>query len=93
MNKDLCDIASAQKLKLQLGIGIIIVSSLSTRLLARYEVLRLTEADRSKRPIVHSVSIKSPISGPPCKLDSNAYTREEESSTFIKNGSVGNQIN
>ena len=54
-------------------------------LFARCELLRLIEADSSKRPPVHSVSIKSPFLGPPCEPDSNADTRHEESPTFFKN--------
>ena len=57
----------------------------SLLLLARCEVLRLTEADRSKRPVIHLMSIGSPSPGPPGELETNADTRNEEPPTFIKN--------
>ena len=74
-------IASAQKLKLQFWARYYSCQPYYSLLLllllldTQYEVLRLTEAYRSKRPVVHSMSIGIPSLGLQQELDSDPDTR------------------
>merc|ERR1712081_69897 len=81
-------IASAQKLKLQLWArhyNCQLSLSPYSLLLLRCEVLRLTEAYRSKIRLFQFVSKETPSFWFPLELDNIAETSQEESSTFIKN--------